>query len=168
MTLTKWIETSPGRHRHLGVGADAAEVMDVAQRGHHRSEFARAFDQPLHHLRPDPLPETESAVEQHHRATVAHHGKPGIRMHGLVRDVVDIVRNHPDAVAVVTPQVRIHQVVGDLGGFGRLAAGSFEEGADDASELAIREMVHGAEHLARIEGGMLRMRAVTTTGRAIR
>ena len=62
------METSPRRHRHLGVGADAAEVVDVAQRRHHRSELARPPDQPFHHLRPYPLAEPHAAVEHHHRA----------------------------------------------------------------------------------------------------
>ena len=69
----------PRRHRHLGVGADATEVVDVAQRRHHRSELARPLEQPLHHLRAHPLPESESSVELHHRAAVADQGESGIR-----------------------------------------------------------------------------------------
>ena len=136
----------PRRHRHLGVGADAAQVVDVAQRRRHRAELARPLDQPLHHLHADPLAVSETPVEQHHRAAVPHHGKTGIRTHGLVRDVVDVVRDHSDAVAVVAPEVGIHQVVGNLGGLGGLAAGPFEQGADHAAQLDIGEVVHGGGH----------------------
>ena len=69
----------PRRHRHLGVGADAAEVVNIAQRCHDRSELARPLDQPFHHLHADPLAVSQAAVEQHHRAAVPHHGETGIR-----------------------------------------------------------------------------------------
>ena len=105
-------------------------MVGVAKRRHHRAELARPFDEPLHHLRADALAEAEPAVELHHRAAVPDQGEAGVRAHRPVPDVPDVVRDEPDAVAVVAAEVRIHEMVGDLGGFGRLAARPFEQGAD--------------------------------------
>ena len=136
----------PRRYRHLRVGADAPEVMDIAKRRHHRPELAGALDEALHHLRADPLAESETSVELHHRAPVPDQGQPGVRVHRPVGDVLNVMRNEPDAVAVVAAQIRVDEVVGDLGGLGGLAPGPLEEGPDHAPQLDIREAVHGGAH----------------------
>ena len=139
-----------GRHRHLRVGADAPEMVDVAKGRHHRSELARPLDEPLHHLRADALAEAEAAVELHHRAAVPDEGETGVRAHRAVHDVVDVMRDEPDAVAVVAAEVRVHEVIGNLSGFGGLAARPFEQGADHAPHRDVLELVHGGAHSSRL------------------
>ena len=100
----------------LGVRAYAAEVMGVAQGEGDDSRVPDALEREVGRLAADHLSETEPPVQPKHGAAVLEHLDFRIGREAPVRDGVDVVRRHADAVGVVAHEIREHEV---LGGFPR-------------------------------------------------
>ena len=134
----------PLGHCHLGPGADAAEVMRIAERHDAAAVLLRAFDAELHRLMADHLAEAGVAVEREQAAGVDAHRDMRIRLQPAFEEGRAVARQHADAVRVVAGQVGLDQVVGDALDLERLAA-------ETAHQFAHR----GAQRLDedRVEGG---------------
>jgi hypothetical protein len=114
---------------HLAVRPDAADVMGVRERHRHHAGLAAARDGGGHGLAGDRPAVAAAAVEHQRRAVVLHQLHARVRHDEARLEVPDIGGDHPDAVAVVAGQVRLHEVLGDEVGFGGGAAARFQDRA---------------------------------------
>ena len=125
----------PGGHRMVAIGADAAEVVDVAQRQQADAAGLRRGDGEVHGLAADHLAEAHAAVDHGDGAVLADDLGAGVGAELAGEDVEDVARGELDAVAVVALQVGLQQVRGDKvrGGLG--GAGGLEHPGDGGLQL---------------------------------
>ena len=98
-------------HRLLGPGADAAQVVRVAQCHHAAAVPAGALDAQRHRLAADHLAEAGLAIEPQQRAGVELGAHVGIGLQAALEERIGITRQHADAVRVVAGEVGLDQVV---------------------------------------------------------
>ena len=111
-----------GARGDLAIGADAADVMRVAQAVDGDAVLARGLDRPLDRLTRDHLAVAAMRVPDRDRAGVGDDLRllVGLQVAGL--EIPDIGDQHADAVAVMTAQIGLDQMVGDDVGLRRRAA----------------------------------------------
>ena len=120
----------PGVRALLGPVTDAANMMRAAQAHRTDAKTLRAFDTVLHRLIGDNLAEAFAALDGQHRAGVAHHLRVQIELEFVVPQRRHITRNHPDAMRIVTGEIRGQQMVGDQLGLTRRTAGLLPDRLD--------------------------------------
>ena len=111
-----------GARGDLAIGADAADVMRVAQSVDRDAMFARGLDRPLHRLTRDHLAVAAMRVPDRDRSGIRDDLGRLIRLQRTRLEIPDIGDQHADAVTVMTAQIGFDQMVGDDGGFRRRAA----------------------------------------------
>ena len=116
-------------HRHhagggglLGPGADAAEVVRVAQRDDAAARRACTLNAQRHRLGTDDLAETAVAVQPQHRAAVEQRRDMGVGRQAALQKRIGVARQHANAVRVVAGEVGGDQVGRDGLHLGLLAA----------------------------------------------
>ena len=107
-----------GLRRLLGPFPDPSQMARVAQRHHGHAVLCRLGDAELHRDGAGRLSEPVMGVEERESAGVADHlwGEAGHE--GAVAEPGQVARNPDDAVAIVTREVRGHEVAPDPAGFG--------------------------------------------------
>ena len=81
--------------------ADAADVMRILQPNDADAVFLRALDADVHRLLGDDLAIAGAPLDHDHCAIVAVDLGVVVALAGACRGVLDVVRHHADAVAVV-------------------------------------------------------------------
>ena len=101
------------RGAHLAIGADPADMMRVAQRDDRDPGLARLGDADHRRLARGDLAPGALAVIDDQRAVLADDAALAVGDDGAAREMLQIVRDQADAVAVVAAQIGLDQVVGD-------------------------------------------------------
>ena len=127
---------------HLAIGADPADVMRVAQ-SHHRDPGLTRFGDADHYCfaRGDLAPSALAVIDDQ-RAVLADNAAFSVCEDGAVREMLQIIRNQADPMAVVAAQIGLDQVVGDDLRLVRLTACSFEEAQCDPLQLRMVDQHH--------------------------
>jgi hypothetical protein len=132
--LTKCIETSPAP-THISIGADAADMVRVAQ-GHDRDPVApRPLDADQDRVAGDDLPPAALAVIDDDRPPIADDPAGLVRGGVASRKVAQIGGDHADPVAVMAFQIGFDEVLGDERRLVLGAAGGGEDMARKAGQL---------------------------------
>src|SRR5260221_1576318 len=113
---------------NLAIGADAADVVRVAQAVHRNAMLLRRADRPFDRLTRDRLTIAGMRIPYRDRAGVGDDFRLLVDLERTGLEVSDIGDQHPDAVAVMAAQVCLNQMFGNDGSFRRRTAA----GGDDA------------------------------------
>ena len=125
------------RHRALlAVGADSAHVAGVPDGEHGDAELPGPDDREVGGLATDDVAEPPVPVHDEEGPVVAHDHGPAVRPGPLSLPVADVGWQHADPVAVVSPEVRLHQVVGDDSGLTVVAARRAQHRANERVEAS--------------------------------
>ena len=98
---------------HLAIGADPADVVRVAQGDDCDPGLARLGDAEQRRFARRDLAPGALAVIDDQRAVLADDASLAVGDDGTVCEMLQIVRDQPDAVAVMAAQIGLDQVVGD-------------------------------------------------------
>ena len=104
---------------HLGIGADAADVVRVPDRQGHQAQLPRPGHGLQHGFADDPLAVAPVPGEAQYGAAVLHQPCRGVGPQGLLGDAGEIIRQHPDPMAVMAGEIGVHQVLGHQPRLGR-------------------------------------------------
>jgi hypothetical protein len=113
MTLTKCIDTRPRFSRLLGPGADAPEVVRIAQRHDAAAVFLGPRDAQGHRLLADDLAEARVAIQPQQCAGVQCDADLRVGLEIAFQVGQRVTRQHADAVRVMARQVGFDQVADD-------------------------------------------------------
>ena len=107
--------------------ADAREVVRVGEPDDDAAVGPRPLDRHVHRGRAERLAEAAVAVEAEHRPAIDDHARRTPCAHVAGGEVVDVLRDEPDAVRVVPGEVRVDQPARDLPRLARVAAERLEQ-----------------------------------------
>ena len=127
---------------HLAIGADPADMMRVAQRDDRDPGLARLGDADHHRLARGDLAPGALAVIDDQGAVLADDAALAVGEDRAAREMLQIVRDQPDAVAVVAAQIGLDQVVGNELRLVGLTAGSFEDAQHDPVQFRMVDQHH--------------------------
>ena len=90
--------------------ADASNVKAVREPDNGHAEFGRALDPSLHCLEAHYLTKTRIALQGQHAPGIAHDADVLVDLQPTRENRFDIARQHPDAVRIVTGEIRLDQL----------------------------------------------------------
>ena len=126
----------------LAVGSDPADVMRVAQ-GHDRNPGLARLGDPEHHRFPrGDLAPGALAVIDDQRPILADHAPLAVGDDGAVGEMLQIIRDQADAMAVVAAQIGLEQVVGDEARLLGLAPGRFKDAQCHPVQIRVVDQHH--------------------------
>ena len=102
-----------GARGNLAIGADAADVVRIAQPVHRDAMLLRRPDRPFDRLMRDHLAVAGPRVPDRDRAGVRDDLRRLVDLQRAGLEVAHIGDEHPDAVAVMAAQVRLDQMIGN-------------------------------------------------------
>ena len=133
-------------HRHLGPGADAAQVVRVRERDDAAAVRLRSRDAEFHRLVADHLAEAGVAVEREQGGAVEFGRDVRVGRQPAFEERVRIARQHADAVRIVTGQVGLDQVLGDQLGLARRTAEAAHQLLHGGAQGFDMDRVHRGAH----------------------
>src|SRR5262249_14725776 len=128
----------------LAVGADAADVMRVPEPVYRDATATGGLGRPDRGVARYHLAVAIASVPDREIPALAHHLRHLVRNQRARFEIPHVMREHPDAVAVVAGQIGVDEMIGDDLRLRRAAAGLLQEGDGEAAEPLMID-AHGRE-----------------------
>ena len=110
-------------------------MVCVAQRGHCKPRLPGNTDRLFGRLAGDHLPVSPLTIEDQNRAILLHLPDMPVRMQHTQPDILKIMRQHADAMAVMAAEIGHHQMVSNNLCFLFTAAGSLKDVLDIPTQI---------------------------------
>ena len=132
----------------FGIGADAADMGRIAQRQHASAKFPGTSDGTADGIGGHALPVATASVDHQQRAGVKHSLRRLVGDEQAVGQKPHIGWQHADAMRVMAGEIGAHQMIGDFGGLGLIAAHPASDQVGDGAQCARLK----GKHRARVAG----------------